>query len=181
MLFSNHGWKDLDGKTIGITDDTATSVQLLNVLLRKKYGVHAILQRMHSGVNDFDQFDAVLLIGDDALRANRFGLAGFELCYDLATEWYEWKNLPFVFAVWAVRKSLQDSLRTELNDIIRLALESCENILEIVGEVHGKRIGLSMEEAGEYLRCFTYKLGERERMAIETFQSLFLAVELELT
>ncbi len=181
MLFSNHGWKDLDGKTIGITDDTATSVQLLNVLLRKKYGVHANLQRMHSGVNDFDQFDAVLLIGDDALRANKFGLTGFELCYDLATEWYEWKNLPFVFAVWAVRKKLQDSLKAELDEIIRLALESSENIPEIVGEVHGKRIGLSTEEAGEYLRCFTYRLGERERMAIETFQSLLLAVEVELT
>jgi aminodeoxyfutalosine synthase len=181
MLFSNHGWKDLEGKTIGITDDTATSVQLLNVLLQKKYGVHANLQRMHSSVNNLDQFDAILLIGDDALRANKFGLAGFELYYDLATEWYDWMKLPFVFAVWAVKKSLEVSLRNELSDIIRFALESSENMLEIVGEVHGKRIGLTFEEAGEYLRCFTYRLGERELMAIEQFQSLLVAVEFELT
>ncbi len=181
MLFSNHGWKELDGRTIGITDDTATSVQLLNVLLRKKYGVQAELQRMHSGVNDFDKFDAVLLIGDDALRANKFGLTGFELSYDLATEWYDWQKLPFVFAVWAGKKTLDDSLKLELNDIIRHALESSENILEIVGEVHGKRIGLSSDEAGEYLRCFTYRLGERESRAIEVFQSQLLAVEVELT
>jgi len=181
MLFSNHGWKDLEGKTIGITDDTATSVQLLNVLLQKKYGVHANLQRMHSSVNNLDQFDAILLIGDDALRANKFGLAGFELYYDLATEWYDWMKLPFVFAVWAVKKSLEVSLRNELSDIIRFALESSENMLEIVGEVHGKRIGLTSEEAGEYLRCFTYRLGERELMAIEQFQSLLVAVEFELT
>jgi aminodeoxyfutalosine synthase len=177
MLFSNHGWKDLEGKTIGITDDTATSVQLLNVLLKKKYGIHAELQRMHSGVNDYHRFDAVLLIGDDALRANKFGLAGFELCYDLATEWYEWQNLPFVFAVWAVKKSLDASQKHELSEIIRDSLASSENVLETVGEAHGKRIGLSSDEAGEYLRCFTYKLGERELRAMEEFQSLLLAVE----
>jgi len=179
MLFSNHGWKDLEGKTIGITDDTATSVQLLNVLLRKKYDVRANLRRMHAGVNDFDEFDAVLLIGDDALRANKFGLNGFELCYDLATEWYEWQKLPFVFAVWATRKTLGEPSRAELAEIIRNSLETSENALETVGEVHGKRIGLSNNEAGEYLRCFTYKLGERELEAIEVFQSLLLAVEVE--
>ena len=37
MLFSNHGWGDLDGKLIGITDETATSVRLLHVLLEMKH------------------------------------------------------------------------------------------------------------------------------------------------
>ena len=179
MLFSNHGWKDLEGRTIGITDDTATSVQLLHVLLRKKYGVHAKLKRMHSGINDLGQFDAVLLIGDEALRANKFGLAGFELSYDLATEWYDWQKLPFVFAVWAARNAVGEDMKHELNEIIHLSLESSENALEIVGEAHAKRIGLTQEEATDYLRCFSYKLGEREQKAIEVFQSLFATVEVE--
>jgi len=179
MLFSNHGWKDLDEKTIGITDDTATSVQLLNILLKKKYGVQTSLQRMHSGVNDYHQYDAVLLIGDDALRANKFGLPAFELSYDLATEWYDWQKLPFVFAVWAGKKSFPDSRKDELNEIIQRSLESSEDVLEIVGEIHGKRIGLTRDEAGDYLRCFTYKLGERELKAIEIFQSLLAEVEVE--
>ena len=29
-----------------------------------------------------------------------------EIVYDLATEWYEWKRLPFVFAIWAVQKTM---------------------------------------------------------------------------
>lgn len=181
MLFSNHGWKDLDGKSIGITDDTATSIQLLNVLLRKKYDVRAKLERMHSGVNDYDRYDAVLLIGDEALRANKFGMSGFELSYDLATEWYEWQKLPFVFAVWAGKKSVPEALKLELNDIIRHALESSKDALEVVGAIHGNRIGLSSEEAGEYLRCFTYNLGERESRAIEVFESLLLPAEVEQT
>ncbi|MEK6566175.1 MAG: aminofutalosine synthase MqnE, partial [Bacteroidota bacterium] len=90
LLFSNHGWLDLDGKRIGISDDTATSVKLLRILLERKYKVKAKFIRMHSGVNDYSSFDAVLLIGDEALRRNKFGLSGFELVYDLAKEWYEW-------------------------------------------------------------------------------------------
>ena len=94
MLFSKGGWRDLEGRRIGITDDTATSVHLLNVLLEKKYGVHATLERLHQGVNAHDGLDAVLLIGDEALRRNKEGLDGFELVYDLAREWYEWQKLP---------------------------------------------------------------------------------------
>ena len=36
MLFSKEGWGDLEGKCIGITDDTATSIRPLQVLLKKK-------------------------------------------------------------------------------------------------------------------------------------------------
>ncbi len=181
MLFSNYGWRDLEGRTIGVTDDTATSIQLLKVLLRVKYDVHASFERMHSGVNDFSRYDAVLLIGDDALRANKFGLAGFELSYDLATEWYEWQNLPFVFAVWAGKKSVPLSLKKELNGIIENALESSRDLLDMIGSIHGKRIGLTPTESGEYLRCFTYSLGERETKAMEVFDSLVLPAEVEQT
>ena len=50
-------------------------------------------------MNSYADFDAVLLIGDQALHHNRHGLAGFELVYDPAAEWYDWKKMPFVFAV----------------------------------------------------------------------------------
>jgi chorismate dehydratase len=181
MLFSNHGWKDLEGKIVGITDDTATSVQLLNVLLRKKYGVRAEFRRMHAGVNDLEGYDAVLLIGDEALRANKHGLNGFELCFDLATEWYEWQKLPFVFAVWAGRKTLDSLMKAELEEVIRVSLESAEDVLDTIGTVHGQRVGLTPSDAEEYLRCFTYKIGERELEAIDIFQAHCLSLEVERT
>jgi predicted solute-binding protein len=172
MLFSNHGWLDLDGKTIGVTDDTATSVLLLRLLLEKRYGVRATLQRLNSGVNDLDPFDAVLLIGDAALRHAKRGLKGFELIYDLAKEWYEWQKLPFVFAVWAAKKSLAQEEKNELNEIIALALERGETDFERVGSLHAKEIGLSPSESAEYLGGFNYRLGERELEAVRMFESL---------
>ena len=47
--------------------------------------------------------DAVLLIGDRAMRAC---LPGFAHAFDLGQEWYDWTGLPFVYAVWAVRRGV---------------------------------------------------------------------------
>ncbi|HTX19267.1 MAG TPA: aminofutalosine synthase MqnE [Bacteroidota bacterium] len=173
MLFSKEGWGDLNGKRIGITDDTATSIRLLQVLLAKKYGVRASFERMHSGVNDHTGFDAVLLIGDEALRRNKYGLPGFELVYDLAKEWYDWQKLPFVFAVWAVRTSVGADRKAELRSILDTALERNESRLDLVGALHGKTIGLTPSETQEYLEGFNYRLGDREKTAMRVFRNLY--------
>ncbi|HUI64070.1 MAG TPA: MqnA/MqnD/SBP family protein, partial [Bacteroidota bacterium] len=177
MLFSKEGWRDLDGKRIGITDDTATSVQLLRVLLEKKYGVRAQFEPLHAGVNAYAHFDAVLLIGDDALRSNKKGFDGFELVYDLAREWYEWQKLPFVFAVWGVHRSLPEDERRTLNRALTGALDACGDDFVAVAGTHGRRLGLTDAETQEYLAGFNYTLGEREREAMRVFRRLVSEVE----
>ncbi|MBM4167445.1 MAG: aminofutalosine synthase MqnE [Ignavibacteria bacterium] len=172
MLFSNFVWEDLNGRRIGITDETATSVQLLKVLLEKKYKVKARFERMHSGVNDYAQYDAVLLIGDTALQAKHHLYFGFELLFDLATEWYEWQKLPFVFAVWAMKKNLSDEKKETLKEILQRSIENGEDNLETIGLYHGKTLGLSQQEIVEYLQGFNYHLGERERNAMQVFKFL---------
>jgi chorismate dehydratase len=177
MLFSKEGWTGLEGKTIGITDDTATSVKLLRVLLEKKHGVHARFERLHPGVNDYTQYQAVLLIGDEALRRNKYGLDGFELVFDLAREWYDWQKLPFVFAVWATRKSLGQEAKRELQSIIAASLEkSEENFIRVAG-MHGRRIGLIDLETRQYLEGFNYRLGEREKESMVMFRELVAETE----
>ncbi len=207
MLFSNYGWADLHGKLIGITDETVTSANLLKVLLEKKYRVEAELERMHSGVNEYSKFDAVLLIGDEALRRNKFGLAGFELVYDLAKEWYEWQKLPFVFAVWAVRRSLPAEAKLELAQMIETSLASAEEAFFGGGQrsgaemktqvkskgprmlqrdddekrallLQGEQVGLSPAEVIEYLEGFNYRLGEREQEGMRVFRRLVQELEL---
>ncbi len=172
MLFSKEGWRGLDGKVIGITDDTATSVHLLRVLLEKRYGVHARFERLHAGVNDWSPYSAVLLIGDEALRRNKYGLPGFELVFDLAREWYQWQKLPFVFAVWAVRRSLDGAAKQQLQEILSRSLESCYDDFVPVAGPHGRQIGLTDAETQEYLAGFNYRLGDRERKAMEIFRGM---------
>ncbi len=177
MLFSNHGWQGLQGRTVGIIDDTATSVQLLRVLLEKKYGVQAHFRRMNSGVNDYRTFDAVLLIGDEALHAQKHGLAGFELIYDLAAEWYEWKQLPFVFAIWAVQKTMNPDVKLELAEILQASLKKAEQNYGETGALHAHRIGLTKPECEEYLEGFNFRLGRRELDAIAEFEKILIDLE----
>jgi chorismate dehydratase len=172
MLFSNHGWAGLDGKRIGITDDTATSVRLLQVLLEKKYNVKATFERLHAGINDHAGYDAVLLIGDEALRRNKFGLSGFEIVYDLAKEWYDWKKMPFVFAVWAVGAGLAAATKTELGTLIERSLSSAEGAFGEIGALHGRQIGLAGADVEQYLEGFNFRLGDREREAMKEFRKL---------
>ncbi|HEX7573488.1 MAG TPA: MqnA/MqnD/SBP family protein, partial [Bacteroidota bacterium] len=124
----------------------------------------------------YDGFDAVLLIGDEALRRNKYGLDGFELVYDLAREWYEWQKLPFVFAVWALRRSLPPGVKKELSGLLEQSLESVGGDFVSVAGPHGRRIGLTDAETQEYLSGFNYSLGEREREAIAVFRRLVPAV-----
>jgi len=177
LLFSNHGWDDLRGKTIGIIDDTATSVRLLHILLAKKYGINAFFKRMHTGINKYSEYDAVLLIGDEALKSCNFGLADFEIVYDLATEWYEWKKLPFVFAVWAVSKSLDENLKKELEDILHNSLTQAEENFLNASQVHSKKINIPVAKSAEYLSAFNYRLGDREKAAIEEFRKYLQQIE----
>ncbi|MFN0157817.1 MAG: menaquinone biosynthetic enzyme MqnA/MqnD family protein, partial [Bacteroidota bacterium] len=178
MLFSKEGWAGLHDKKIGITDDTATSVKLLRVLLEKKYGVKAEFERLHSGVNDYSGYDAVLLIGDEALRRNKSGLDGFELVFDLAREWYDWQKLPFVFAVWAMKKSLPQTTKDELKEILSVSLEKAEGDFAMIAGQHGDRLGLTNVETQEYLEGFNYRLGEREREAMHTFREMVESIHM---
>jgi aminodeoxyfutalosine synthase len=177
MLFSKEGWADLDGKTIGITDDTATSVQLLKVLLSRKYHVNARFARMQSGVNDYSDYAAVLLIGDEALRRNKIGLDGFELVFDLALEWYNWQKLPFVFAVWAMRSTLPEERKADLRQSVENSLAYSENHLDEIGQTQGRQLGLDPDEIREYLEGFNYRLGERERESMRVFEELLAETE----
>lgn len=177
LLFSRCPWSDLAGKKIGVTDATATSVQLLRVLLEKKYKLKAHLERMPGNEHDYRHFDAVLLIGDEALQHYKCGLPGFKNTFDLAREWYAWQKLPFVFAVWAVKKTLAPGGKRELKTALRRALAQEKLEPSWLNALHGRRIGLTPAETAGYLAGFTYRLGKTERKAIEVFRDLAAAVE----
>jgi aminodeoxyfutalosine synthase len=179
MLFSKFGWGDLGGKSIGIVDDTATSVKLLTVLANKKYNVKPKLIRMPAGATDFSGFDAVLLIGDLALSYPKTGGKAFDLVYDLAAEWYHWQQLPFVFAAWSVRTTLDVNIKERLTKEIEESLRLGSEEFAKLSHIHARHLGLDDLEAISYLEGFNYTLGEQERRAIVTFDELLKEVEVE--
>src|SRR5262245_42482501 len=102
-LFSKVPWAEI--RSVALDEGSRTSAALTLILLRKRYGVNPVVQPLpiNTQVDDLTT-DAVLLIGDRAMRAC---LPGYQFAYDLGEEWTAWTGLPMVYAVWAVRSGVE--------------------------------------------------------------------------
>lgn len=102
-LFSRVPWADI--RSVSLDEGSRTSAALTQILLRKRYGVRPRLEPLPIDAPADDlPTDAVLLIGDRAMRAC---LPGYRHAYDLGREWTDWTGLPFVYALWAVRGGVE--------------------------------------------------------------------------
>ena len=171
VLFSRLPLEELSGATIGITPETATAVNLLRLLLEQR---HALQPRAYTDLDSLP-LDALLLIGDKALL-HRNGMPDFPYRYDLAAEWFHWQGLPFVFALWMVRRSMDSHLKEMLAAVVRKRLE--DNLVHNLEAIAAKRSNLEMtaQEVASYLQTFRYLLTEEDWQAIETFKSAWLAL-----
>ncbi|HHW20264.1 MAG TPA: menaquinone biosynthesis protein [Thermodesulfovibrio thiophilus] len=100
LFFSNYDIKALDGRKILLTEQSATSHLLLKVILEQFVQVkpeYDISAAPYTG-------ESFLLIGDDALKYSKLNKT--KKVYDLANLWYQYTGLPFVFALWIVRKEV---------------------------------------------------------------------------
>lgn len=103
-----------------------TSVNLMKVLLAERG-----LKPEFVPLPDYEvapSCDAVLLIGD---RAIDFSRAGHEhQLWDLGTAWFELTKLPFVYAVWALRRGIENAaLRRQLRDAQDFGLDTLDHII----------------------------------------------------
>src|SRR5207237_1310154 len=121
-LFSRVPWQEI--RTVALDEGSRTSAVLAQILLRKRYGIRPEIEALPMDQDADDvQADAVLLIGDRAMRAC---LPGFAHAHDLGQEWFDWTGLPFVYAVWAVRKGAElGAVAEALNEAKRRGCARC--------------------------------------------------------
>lgn len=115
--------------------------------------------------------DNVLLIGDAALD---FLFAPHDhAIWDLGTAWYEMTRLPFVFAVWALRRSISHApLRALLRQTRDFGLETLDFIIR-------ERTEYTADFRRDYLGWHIhYHLGEDERRGIARFMELLVKHDL---
>jgi len=99
MLFSRLPIEDLHGQNVLLSADSATSVNLLKILMTKRFGCDCSYGVSAQSLDDgLKEAPAMLLIGDAALRAVCRNPDVYR--YDLGSLWHEWTGLPFVFALW---------------------------------------------------------------------------------
>jgi chorismate dehydratase len=124
------------------------------------------------------QADAALLIGDPALQfllhAPHTGapeISNLHI-YDLAEEWWRMTNLPFVFALWAVRAERVRSpqaARALTRDFQRSRDAGLDHLREIAHEA-AARLELPGGQLERYLQhSIQYRLDAPHRAGLESF------------
>ena len=98
-LYSKYPIEKLHSKKIGLTTKSATSKAIVKIILAQK-GYTDIEYCDFSNLQDCDNFDAYLLIGDEALVDK----TKFEHTYDLAQVWQDIYNMDILFAVAVIHK-----------------------------------------------------------------------------
>jgi chorismate dehydratase len=171
-LFSRVPWLDI--RRVALDVGSRTSAALTQMLLRRRYEVQPELVPLPLGRDAEDaDADAVLLIGDRAMRAC---LPGFAHAFDLGQEWQDWTGLPFVYALWAVREAA-DLGGAELA-LAEAKRRGCARIGEIAHR-EAPKLGLDAGFCRRYLQSIiTFDLGPREQAGLRHFY--LLACELGL-
>ena len=150
--------------SVALDPASRTSAALLKVIMAHRGRRDVIYKEQTPPLKEMlREHDAAMLIGDAALTADTADL----LVLDLAAEWHAITGLPFVFALWAVRRGVS------IPDGLRPFLESRQmgvaNIPAIAGAA-AARLRLPAETIEEYLRVnIHYHLGSEEARGLDLF------------
>ena len=173
LLFSRYPLKKLKRKFISITPQGRTTPALLEIICRLRYGFRPDLKLTDSKMQDIPEgSDAMLLIGDEALAAHeKLKNTGYVIT-DLAEEWREWTSLPFVFAVWAVRRDVFLTRAKEVFELHQALLNSkqwgAEHLQEILS-VSEAKTRLPAKLLKDYFSRLSYDFNERLKCGLRLY------------
>lgn len=171
LLFGVDDPKSLEGKSIAVTSHTATTVRLMEIWLKEHIGIQH-WEKVPLG----QAAQATLLIGDEALSRLKREAESEPAPIDLCEAWTKWTGLPFVFARWAVRKSVSEAHRRELLVSLESALDLALDDLDSVAERAAEDSTFEPDFIKDYLRHIIFKLGieeaEGERLFLDKLGAL---------
>ena len=171
LLFSRIPLEELDNRTIGLTTESDTSVNLLRIILAKQHGFVNTFERTPLPLPEaLKKFSALLLIGDAALRE---GIRNRDLfVYDLGELWHKFAGLPFVFALWMVTREAVERKGDEVKALCTELLAAKALAYDSYGAIADKsreRDWIGREALIDYWRTISYDLTPRHIEGVETF------------
>jgi len=142
------------GAKIGVSNQGATTPVLLKMLLNRR-GLTAKLEPTGLRYPQIlQEYPAALLIGDEALQASQES-KDFST-WDLGEAWSSWTKLPFVYALWVVRRRLVDQQPDLLDEISRSLHASLA-----WGRAHQRELILRMQESVAWEASFIRRYLDR--------------------
>ncbi len=158
VLLSKYKIEELDQKTIGLTKSSLTSMILLKIILHSIYNIDPFYEIMET--IKVNTFDAILLIGNDAMVPTTFD---HSYTYDLGELWMKLTNKPVVFALFAVQKEFYNNNIDTLHKIISSFNESLsimkENPKKIIDKAKSKYPDITYD-AQKYYELLQFHFNE---------------------
>lgn len=153
-------------RRVALDPASRASQALLREILEGRFGVAPDYAECEPGrAFEGRGFHGVLIIGDPALAADPPGYRKL----DLGLAWMEWTGLPFVYAVWALRRRLLEARPGIASDLAWLR-DIGEGRLPEIAREEAERTGLGAEQLLDYLRNrIVLRLGPEEERGLRTF------------
>jgi chorismate dehydratase len=171
-LFSRRPVAELDGRTVLRTASSRTSVLLLDLIARHRWGVCPRYATARAEASDLAALsrlphEAVLVIGDAALLLAAQSL--YPVRVDLGAAWKEWTGLPFVFAVWASRRDAGlDPVQAVHQSLLESRTWGLAHLDELAHEA-SERTGVAESVCRAYLDNLDYALSYRHLAGLTDF------------
>jgi chorismate dehydratase len=179
LLVSRCDIESLAGGKIAMTTSSATTQNLLKVLMAKWYHLKVDYLEMAPDLKQMlSVADACLIIGDDALRIEPW--EGLRV-YDFATLWKEFTGYPMVFAVVAVRKEFAHNHPLHLrqfNHELSLSLAEGLQHVDEFGEREAYQGIAKKISMRDYFSCLDYQFDSRKQESLKLYYQM--AAELNL-
>lgn len=161
----------LDKKKILLSEESASAASLVRYIFNKKDIQPEFISSQVLKPADIDtSASAALVIGDAALTED--WSSHFNHVYDLGEVWKELTGLPFVFAVWAVRKEFADKYPDLLKEISGFFVKSKQNGKENHNDIIEKAVdktGLSYNDCMKYFELLSCDLNIDHRKGLKCF------------
>lgn len=157
--------------TIALTTASATSVNLLKIIMNKFYGGNPDYVDADPDLSVMlERADAALLIGDHAIRASWMN-HGYQVL-DLGEIWHLWTGCWMTFALWGVRRETADSRPDEVRGVyeglLRSKSETGRDLRPVVAKAM-RQIGGDAGYWNVYFRHLHYDFGAEQRAGLELY------------
>jgi chorismate dehydratase len=184
ILYHKVPLEKLDNKKIGITPETESSFNLLRILLEEFMGIKPKYIELYKNwgtltEEEKKELSGYLAIGDEALTLQFNNQNKSALITDLAELWLKYTHLPFVFALFIVRKDIAKKYKNELkefcNNLYYARAQALSNLREIVKKSY---LNLPKEFLFNYLTHLEYDFSGLKQRAFITFCEYLLKLGL---
>jgi len=169
FIFSEVPIEQVD--TLYLDKNSRTSNGLARILFKHYWKKNVTYLQENEHINHIRNQSAGVVIGDRAIALRN----NFKYVYDLALEWREWADLPFVFAIWAYNPSKIDK-----NFINRLSIAFEKGLSDRtkIAAKWASSFEMTVASAFQYLtQSIDYQLDDIKLAAIEVYLKELAIIE----